>query len=162
MLRIMKILLAASVALWGLLGALGNLMNWTATTGAVVAVTSMSTFPGGPERWQATTNPAVILAGALFILLAKIATGVLCAAGTWRMWTARKQDAAFAQAKAPVLSGCAVAIFMLFVGFAILGEGWFEFWRSAELRETAGAPAFRYSAMIALIALFIATRDDWG
>jgi predicted small integral membrane protein len=161
MLRIMKILLAASVALWGLLGAVGNLMNWSATTGAVAAVTSMSTFPGGPERWQATTNPAVILAGALFILLAKIATGLLCAAGSWRMWTVRNQDAAtFAHAKTLVLSGCVIAILMLFIGFAIIGEGWFEFWRSEELRETAGAPAFHYSAMIALIALLITARND--
>ena len=161
MLSIMKILLAASVALWGLLGAIGNIANWSATTGAVAAVTSMSTFPGGPERWQATTNPAVILAGALFIVLAKIVAGLLCAAGTWRMWTARKADAAaFAQAKALALSGCAVAIFMLFVGFAIIGEGWFEFWRSEELRETAGAPAFRYSGTIALIALLIGARND--
>ncbi len=161
MLRIMKILLAASVALWGLLGAVGNLANWNATTGAVAAVTSMSTFPGGPERWQATTNPAIILAGALFILLAKIATGLLCAGGSWRMWTARRADeAAFAQSKTLALAGCAVAIFMLFVGFAIIGEGWFEFWRSTELRETAGAPAFRYSGTIALIALLIASSDD--
>ena len=161
MLRIMKILLAASVALWGLLGAVGNIGNWNATTGAVAAVTSMSTFPGGPERWQATTNTAVILAGALFILLAKIATGLLCATGAWRMWTARKGNAAaFAKAKTLVLSGCAVAILMLFVGFAIIGEGWFEFWRSEELRETAGAPAFRYSATIALIALFLNMRDE--
>ena len=161
MLRIMKILLAASVALWGLLGAVGNIGNWNATTGAVAAVTSMSTFPGGPERWQATTNPAIILAGALFILLAKIATGLLCATGAWRMWTARKQDAvAFAQAKPLVLSGCSVAIFMLFVGFSVIGEGWFEFWRSEELREQAGAPAFRYAALIAVIALFIGARDD--
>ncbi len=159
MLRILKTLLAASVALWGLLGALGNLLNWSATTGAVAAVTSMSTFPGGPERWQATTNPAVILAGALFILLAKIASGLLCATGAWRMWAAR-DTAAFAKAKTLVLSGCAIAILMLFVGFAIIGEGWFELWRSAELREQAATPAFRYAATIALIALFIGRGED--
>lgn len=159
--RIMKILLAASVALWGLLGAVGNIANWNATTGAVAAVTSMSSFAGGAERWQATTNPAIILAGALFILLAKIATGLLCAAGAWRMCTARREDAAaFAKGKALALSGCAAAILMLFVGFAIIGEGWFELWRSDALREQAGAPAFRYAGMIALIALLIGARDD--
>lgn len=157
----MKILLALGVALWGLLGAIGNLAAWSATTGAVAAVTSMSTFAGGAERWQATTNPAVILAGALFILLAKIACGLLCLIGAWRMWAARGEDAAaFARAKTLALSGCAVAIFMLFVGFAVIGEGWFEFWRSDMLRETAGEPAFRYSATIALIAILVGARDD--
>ena len=77
------------------------------------------------------------------------------------MWTARKADEAiFAQAKTLVLCGCAVAILMLVVGFAIIGEGWFEFWRSEEVRETAGAPAFRYNGAIALIAILIASRDN--
>jgi predicted small integral membrane protein len=161
MLRITKILLAASVALWGLLGAFGNVANWAATTGAVAAVTSMSTFPGGAERWQATSNPAVILAGALFILLGKLVAGLLCAAGAWRMWVAREEDAAtFGKPKTLVLSGCAVAMFMLFVGFSVIGEGWFELWRSDALREQAGEPAFRYGAMIALIGLFVGMRDD--
>ena len=161
MLRVMKILLAAGIALWGLLGAFGNIANWPATTGAVAAVTSMSTFAGGPQRWQATTNPAVILAGALFILLGKVVSGLLCAAGAWRMWVAREGDAAtFGRAKTMVLSGCAVAMFMLFVGFNVIGGGWFELWRSDMLREQAGEPAFGYGGMIALIALFVWAQDD--
>lgn len=161
MLRIVKILLALSVALWGLLGALGNLLAWNATTRAVAAVTSMSTFPGGPERWQATTNPAVILAGALFILVAKLACGALCLAGAWRMCKARAADAAtFAKATTLALIGCGVAIFMLFTGFLVIGEGWFEMWRSDALREQAAEAAFRFGGMIALIALFIGKRGD--
>lgn len=161
MLRIMKILLVLGVAMWGLLGAFGNIAHWTGTTGAVAAVTSMSTFAGGAARWQATTNAAVIIAGALFITLSKTFAGLLCVAGAWRMWAARTGDAAaFAKAKTLALAGCAVAIFMLFSGFIVIGEGWFEFWRSDVMREQAGGTAFRYGGMIALIALFIGTRDD--
>ncbi len=128
MLRIMKILLALSVALWGLLGAFGNVSDWSGTTGAVAAVTSMSTFEGGAVRWQATTSPAVITAGALFITLSKAFAGLLCASGAWRMWAARIGDpAVFAKAKTFALAGCAVAVFMLFSGFIVIGEGWFEF-----------------------------------
>lgn len=161
MLRLSKIMLAASVALWGLLGAAGNILGWNATLGAVAAVTSMSTFPGGSGRWQATTNVWIILAGALFITIAKIGCGLLCLDGGWSMWSARKADApAFNAAKAKVLAGCAVAIFMLFTGFLIIGEGWFEMWRSDALREQSAEGAFRYAGMIALIALFIAARDE--
>ena len=161
MLRLSKILLALSVALWGLLGALGNLLAWDATTGAVGAVTSMSTFAGGAERWQATSNPALILAGALFIVAAKIAGGLLCLGGAWRMWSTRAADAAsFARAKAWPLTGCAIIVFMLFTGFLTIGEGWFEMWRSDALREQSAEAAFRFGGMIALIALFIGMRDE--
>lgn len=160
MLRIMKILLVLSVALWGLLGAVGNVVDWGGTMGAVSAVTSMSTFEEG-AKWQATSNPLIIMAGALFILFSKIIAGLLCLVGAGRMWAARKSDAVvFTQAKTFALSGCAVAAFMLFSGFFVIAEGWFELWRSDALRAPVLASAFRYAGMIALIALFVAIRDD--
>jgi predicted small integral membrane protein len=161
MLRIMKILLVLSVALWGLLGSLGNIEDWTGTTGAVRAVASMSGFPGGAERWQATTNPLVITAAAVFIVLFKLAVAGLSLTGAWRMWGSRKGDReTFGSAKTLALAGCAVAVLGLFGGWIVVGEGWFEFWRSDALREPAGGAAFRYGGFIALIALMVGSRDD--
>jgi predicted small integral membrane protein len=160
MLRIIKVALVLSVALWGMLGALGNIADWEGTTGAVAAVTSMATFPGGAASWRATTNPAVILAGAAFIVLFKVVTAVLCLAGAWRMWAHRKSDAeTFSRAKSLALTGCAVAVFSLFLGWTVIGEGWFEFWRSSALRPAADG-AFRYGGFIALIALMVGARDS--
>ena len=51
MLRIIKIALVLSVALWAILGARGNIADWKGTVGAVAAVTSMATFPGGAARF---------------------------------------------------------------------------------------------------------------
>lgn len=161
MLRIVKVALAASVALWGTLGALGNILDWKATTTSVAAVTSMSTFADGATSWRATTNPAVVIAAAMFIVLFKMASALLCLSGSWRMWTCRRADAArFSRAKALALAGCAVAVFGLFCGWIVVGEGWFELWRSDALREPAGGSAFRYGGFIALIALMVAARDD--
>ncbi len=161
MLRIMKIILVLSVAAWGLLGAFGNLADWSGTIRAVASVTSMSTFEGGADHWRATINPVVIFTGALFILLSKAITGVLCLMGARRMWAARNGDAAdFAKAKTLALTGCAVAVFMLFVGFSVIAEGWFELWQSDDMHAPVLAPAFRYAGMIALIALFVGARDD--
>jgi predicted small integral membrane protein len=161
MLRIIKILLVLSVALWAALGALGNLLDWTGTTGAIGAVTSMATFAGGPERWRATASPVVVLAGAALILLFKVATAILCADGAWRMWLARKSDAAsFGAAKAMALAGCAVAVLGLFLGWIVVGEQWFEYWRSDAMREAAGGSAFRYGGFIALIALMVGAREE--
>ncbi len=161
MLRIMKILLVLSVAAWGLVGAFGNLADWSGTKAAVSAVTSMSTFEGGADSWRATTNPVVVFAGALFILLGKAMAGILCLVGAWRMWTARASGAAdFAKAKTLALTGCAVAIFLLFAGFSVIAEVWFELWQSKDMHDPVLASAFRYAGMIALIAIFVGLRDD--
>lgn len=161
MLRLAKIALAMSVALWALLGPWGNIGDLHGTAYAVGGVTSMATFAGGPERWRATANPAVILAGAAFILAFKLATVVLCSAGAWRMWGQRKSDAAaFGAAKTMALTGCAVAVLGLFLGWIVIGEQWFEFWRSDAMREAAGGSAWRYGGFIALIALMIGAREE--
>jgi len=160
-LRQLKILLVVSVAIWGLVGAFGNITHWSGTMESVGAATSMATFEGGAESWKATTNPVVITIGALFIMLSKVLAGLLCLVGAWRMWGARKGEAAaFASAKKLALAGCAVAVFMLFFGFIVIAESWYELWRSDVLRGPVLDSAFRYGGMIALISLFIAMRDE--
>lgn len=161
MIRNAKIALVVTVALWGLVGALFNLIHWGETTGTVGAVTSMSTVEGGTESWQAITIPAIDWLGALFIMLSKVAAGALCSIGAWRMWQARSGDAAsFAAAKEIALAGCAVAVIMLFGGFIVIAESWFELWRSQTFGGEVLGAAFRYAGMIALIAIFVGMRDD--
>ena len=160
MIRTAKTGFIVTVMLWGLVGALGNILNWGETLDSVVAVTSMTTFQGGAESWQATSSPVIMWLGALIIMLSKLATGIMCAVGAARMWRSRSASAAeFAAAKTLALAGCAVAVIMLFGGFIVIAESWFELWRS----ETLGAVlpvAFRYAGMIALIAIFVAMTDD--
>ena len=161
MLRTIKIIMVGVVALWAFLGAFMNVLDWSGTTGAVAATTSMATFEGGADAWQATSSPMVIWAGALFILLAKATTGLLCLMGALRMWAARKQDAsAFAKSKELALSGCGIAMILLFAGWIVIAETWFELWRSDAMRDIALQSAFRYGGMITLIALFVANSDD--
>ena len=161
MLRMTKALLVATVALWGFLGAFHNVMDWGGTLGAVGAATSMAIFDGGAGSWQATSSPVVIWIGALFVTLSKVAAGAMCSIGAWRMWRARRAGAvAFVAAKEIALAGCAVAVIMLFGGFVVVAENWFELWRSDALRGPVLESAFRYGGMIALIALFVATKDE--
>jgi predicted small integral membrane protein len=161
MLRTIKILLVVTVCLWGLVGAFFNVMDWSGTTSAVGAATSMATFEGGAESWQATSNPVVIWMGAVFIMLSKVATGALCMIGALRMWQAREGDAtAFAASKTFALAGCGVAMIMLFGGFIVIAESWFELWRSDAMRGPVLESAFRYAGMITLIALFVGAKDE--
>jgi len=161
MIRIVKIGLIGTVVLWGFFGVLGNVLGLEQTLGAVSAVASMGTFEGGAESWQATSNPVVIWLGALFIMLSKLSTGVLCAVGAARMWQSRNGSTAdFAAAKRIALAGCGIAVIMLFGGFIVIAESWFELWRSETLLRTALTDAFRYAGMIALIGIFVAAPDD--
>jgi predicted small integral membrane protein len=161
MLRIVKILLILAVAAWGAVGAFLNLVNWEGTLASVAAATSMSTFEGGADSWQATSNALLMWLGAIFIAASKVTAAVFCLVGASRMWQARAADArAFRTAKEFAMVGCGIAVFMLFAGFIVVAESWFEMWRSEFLRAASLESAFRYAGMIALIALFVAMPEE--
>ncbi len=161
MLKKAKSILILTVALWGFIGASHNLMDWGGTLGAVGAVTSMATIEGGSESWQATSQSWLIWLGALFIVSAKLTTGGLCLVGSMGMWRSDESDlVAYKSAKQYALTGCAVAMIMLFGGFIVVAESWFELWRSESMLGPVLQSAFRYGAMITLIGLFVASKDS--
>lgn len=161
MLRIVKIMLVSSVVVWGLVGGVFNILHWSETTGSVGAVTSMSTWNSETAHWQATSSPILLWLGATFIMSSKLIATGLCGAGAVRMWQARKADApAFAAAKTLAIAGCGVAMFMLFFGFIVIAESWYELWRSEVMLAPVLGSAFRYGAMITLIALFVSADND--
>jgi predicted small integral membrane protein len=76
------------------------------------------------------------------------------------MWSARNATGAeFAAAKQLALVGCGILAIMLFGGFIVLAEAWFELWRSDVMRGPVLDTAYRYLGSILLIALFIAGKD---
>ncbi len=161
MIRTAKVGLIIVAALWGYVGALGNVLDWNQALGAVAAVTSMSTFEGGSDSWQAMTSPLLSWLGALFIVSGKLATAVLCTVGAMRMWRSRSSSADdFVEAKQFALTGCAVGAIMLFGGFLVIGESWFELWRAEGLIRFALTDAFRYGGMLILIAIFVGQKDE--
>ena len=148
MLRHLKIVLVWTVALWGFVGLLHNIMDWSGTFGAVAAVASMATFDDGSASWQATSQPIILWAGALFIVLSKFSAAVMCSIGGLKMWQAKAQTSDdFNQAKEIALAGCAVAVIMLFGGFIVIAESWYELWRSDVMRGPVLETAFRYAGI---------------
>lgn len=161
MLKAVKTFLVLLVALFGFVGALGNLNDWNGTLGAVSAATSMGTFDPVPASWRATTMPVVVWLGALFIMLSKLTAAGFCTVGGLRMWRTRAVGGAeFEAAKQAALTGCGIFAIMLFGGFIIIAETWFELWRSDVMRDPVLGSAFRYASLILLIALFVAHRDE--
>ena len=160
MLRHLKITLICTIALWGFVGSLHNVTDWNGTLGAVTATTSMATFEGGGDSWRATSQPVIIWLGALFIMLSKFTAAVLCAVGGIKMWQAKHLSSdEFNQSKELALAGVAVAVIMLFGGFIVIAEGWYELWRSEVMREPVLQTAFRYAGIITLIGIFVASKD---
>ncbi len=161
MIRTTKIGLVVVAALWGYIGALGNVLDWNQALGAVGLVTSMSTFEGGSDSWQAMTSPLLSWLGALFIVSGKLATAGMCTVGARRMWQSRSNSAAdFAAAKQFALAGCAVGAIMLFGGFLVIAESWFELWRADGLIRYALTDAFRYGGLLMFIAIFVGQREE--
>jgi predicted small integral membrane protein len=155
-----KTALIVIVAVWAFSSALQNVIDWKGTVGAVTATTSMATIDGGETSWKATSHPVLAWTGALFILLTKLLAGALCTTGALKMWRVHNKDIdAFSNAKSIALTGCLIAIIMLFGGFIVVAEGWFELWRSETLRAPVIESAFRYGCMISLIALIVASPD---
>ena len=160
MLKRAKSIMILTVALWGFIGAFQNVIDWDGTIGAIGAATSMTTIAGGAESWQATSNSLVIWIGAFSIIVSKLATGTLCSIGAIGMWRAQESDlAAYISAKEVALTGCAIAMIMLFGGFIVIAESWFELWRSESMLGPVLQSAFRYGGMITLIALFVSSKD---
>ncbi len=158
MLKLTKIFLIAGVCLWGAISALGNVLGWQGTLGAVGAATSMAGF--AENDWRATSSSLVILVGALCIVGFKLVSATLCGLGAYNMWAEKGASRErFAAAKQFAIAGCGVAVLGLFFGWVVLGEQWFEMWRSPDL-ASAGESAFRYGGFIGIIGIFVAMPED--
>ena len=159
-----KIMLMLSLCVWGVLGAIANLLAYSDGYASVEFVFSMKGAVGAPAMWRAVDNPLVIHIGFTFIWASKLVTGLLCGYSTAQLWQKRSQPAAeFQQAKTPGLIGAAISIFMLFFGFVVISGTYFELWRDVEVMGyEAHVYAFIYAGFIGLIAWFIAMPDNDG
>ena len=159
MIRQIKILLALSVALWGLLGGLGNLSNYSDGIQSVESVLSKETLPESALP-DGPTNPNRVLVtlGFSFIWALKLIGGALCLLGAIRMWKLRESDVGdFADAKRWAVTGCGVLLFMLFFGFSLVAVGPFKLYLSPLV--TAVELAALFAAQIGVVMIFLNQRE---
>ena len=155
MVRYLKILLILLVGLWALFGAMVNLSKPNPQVAATVM--SMEDVPGIHRR--AIENPALARLAWSTIPFGKLTAAVLCFGGAVRLWRQRRASAAdFDRAKSWAISGCAVAMAMLYGVFIVFMDGFFEAWRTP-LGQQAASTAFSYFGCIALIAVFVNMRE---
>jgi len=159
MIRKIKILLAMAVALWGLLGGLGNLSSYSDGMQSVASVLSKETLPENalPEG-PSTPNRMLVGLGFSFIWGLKLIGGALCLVGAIQMWRSRKAGVDdFATAKRWAVTGCGVLLFMLFFGFSLVAVGPFKLYLSPMVSAVELAALF--AAQIGIVMVFLNQRE---
>ncbi|MBO6506092.1 MAG: DUF2165 family protein [Kordiimonadaceae bacterium] len=154
--RIAKIILVATVAVWGLWGGLGNLIGYASGYEQVRDVISMQSLEQ-PMPW-ALQNPIFAHLGFAFIWALKLIGGAMCALGAIRMWRCSDASAdVFQTAKTWAIVGCAMIFFMMFAGFNLLASNVFMAFRSPAIG--AIELSWVFAGEVGLVLLFLAMRE---
>lgn len=158
MIRILKIVLILFVAIWGIVGAWGNV---TSAAGGIAQVAQVLSMEGtfNPNSWRAVESTPLVWLAWSVIPIGKLVAGVLCAIGAWQLWGARRATAAqFNGSKTLAVLGCGVAVAMLYGAFMVIANIYFQLWQ-VETDVTTLPRAFRHMAPIAFIMLFVNMPD---
>lgn len=145
MTRTVKIMLMLCAGLWGLVGGLGNLLDYAGGVAQVAFVMSMAgTGDAAGTDWRSIQSPALAQAAFVVIYGAKLLTGMLCLACAWQLFRRRAASAAeFHAAKRAGILGLAISVVMLFVAFITVAGLFFEYWRV----PTYGMITHQYAAI---------------
>lgn len=157
-LRLIKVFLVLSVGFWGLVGAFGNVASLPSVYESVSEVTSMAGIPDGAAPPWRTTNSFVVTVGVAVIVLGKFAALLAGVGGILMLKNIRAPQDVFQKSKKWAVAGSGLAFALMFFGFTVMAESVFFTFVLGE--GGAGELAFRYSASLALVALFVAQMED--
>ena len=158
--RLVKVAMVASCALFALLVAFNNIVDYGSNYTFVRHTLSMdTTFPGNALTGRAITSPALWTLGYWLIIAAEAVTGLILAFGSLRLALAVRGPAAlFNAAKPVVVLGMGLGFLLWFSGFAVIGGEWFAMWQS---KEWNGVPsAFRFYVTLLLVLIFVMQPDS--
>ena len=158
-LRLAKLAMTASLALFALVVAFGNLTDYGSNFAFVQHVLSMdTTFPGNALMYRSITSPILWHAGYWSIIAGEALTGLLFAAGAVSLWRHRNAPGVvYDGAKRLVYLGATVGFLVWFVGFTVVGGEWFAMWQSQTWNGQE--PAFRIYITILAVLIFVSRPD---
>src|SRR5438067_1515575 len=127
--RLSKIALTATIALFFTLVAFGNITDYGSNWLFVQHVLSMdTTFPDSTLHWRAVVNPTIQTAAYWIIILWEAVAALLLWAGAIRLLLADSGDA-FARSKGTAVLGLTVGFILYAAGFVDVGGDWFAMWQ---------------------------------
>jgi len=160
--RLSKIALVATIALWLALVAFGNLTDYGSNLAFVQHVLAMdSIFPDAGIHYRAIHAPLLQHAAYALIIAIETLAAVLCGVGAWRMWRARRAPAAtFQRAMRSAVAGLTLGVLLWLGGFMAIGGEWFGMWMSTQWNGLASA--FRFVVVLLAALLYLGQRDADG
>lgn len=154
--RLLKALMVASVGVWGVLVALGNLLDYGSNWQFVQHVLSMDTvFPDNRLRYRAITDPSLQAASYWLIIAVEWLMGLTCLAGAWRLLRLRNDAAGFVAAKPLAAAGLVLVFLLYYLGFVVIGGEWFSMWQSSIWNGQTKGAMFAGMAVAVLIVLLV-------
>ena len=157
--RLVKTAMVASTALFALLVAYNNVVDYNANYQFVRHTLSMDTvFPDNPLRGRAIGSPTLWALAYWAIILTEALTGLVLAFATVRLIAAwRSPAAAFNAAKQYVAIGVGVGFLLWFTGFMVIGGEWFQMWQSRAWNGQQAA--FRFYMTLLAVGIFVSLKD---
>jgi predicted small integral membrane protein len=117
-----------------------------------------SIFPDAGIHYRAIHAPLLQHAAYVLIIAAETLAAVLCGAGAWRMWRARRAPAAmFRHAGRLAVAGLTVGVLLWLGGFMAIGGEWFGMWMSTQWNGLASA--FRFVVVLLAALVYLGQRD---
>jgi predicted small integral membrane protein len=158
--RLVKAAMVAATAVFALLVAINNLVDYDSNYAFVRHTLSMdTTFPDNALRSRAITDPALWAVGYWAIIAAEAATGLALAVGAFRLATALRAPAtAFNAAKQYVVIGVGLGFLLWFGGFMVVGGEWFAMWQSKVWNGQQAA--FRFYITLLAVLIFVNQPDE--
>lgn len=157
--RLSKILLVFSAALFAALVGVDNILNYQINFASVQHVLMMDTvYPDNNSMWRAVETPWLHHLAYWLIILTELAIAVLGFWGAFELWQVRHDVVAFNNRKAKSIWALTLGILLWFTGFIVVAGQWFLMWQSTEWN--AQQAAFRFAASFLLILIFLVIKDQ--
>lgn len=129
--KISKILLVATVALYFTLVVFGNLTDYWSNYAFVEHVLMMdTTFESPALMWRAIEAPIAHHIFYWMIILWEAVVMILAWIGTAKMWKRYKEGGDFNESKGYALAGLLAGMMLWFLAFITIGGEWFAMWQS--------------------------------
>jgi len=158
-LRLMKIIIAFSLAFYMTLVIFNNMTDPDTNYKFIRAVFTMTDLSSGEDnRWRSINFPILNWVGFIIILTIELTSAVLLWKGSVAMLKARKSSSdTFSKARATVSTGIFAGLFLWFTVFLTVGGEWFLMWQSEKFN--AQHTAFSLTIVFTLFLILMHQRD---
>lgn len=161
LIRLCKTALVATVALFFLLVAFGNLTDYGSNLAFVQHVLAMDTiFPDSTLTWRAVTAGWAQSLAYWLIIAWELATGLVLAWAAWRLYQARGVARRFNAARPLAVLGLTLGVLLYGLGFIVIGGEWFAMWQSPTWNGQDSAARFLVLIGLVLLVVLREERED--